>query len=113
MNIQIFGTKKSFDTKKAQRWFKERRIRFQFVDLREKDMSKGELRSVIQAAGGLDAVLDPKAKDADTLALVQNLAESQRFDKLLENQQLLREPIVRNGRQATVGYRPEVWEAWE
>ena len=76
MNIQIFGTKKSFDTKKAQRWFKERRIRFQFVDLREKDMSKGELRLVMQAAGGLDAVLDPKAKDADTLALVQNLAES-------------------------------------
>ncbi len=113
MNIQIFGIKKSFDTKKAQRWFKERRIRFQFVDLREKDMSKGELRSVMQAAGGLDAVLDPKAKDADTLALVQNLAESQRFDKLLENQQLLREPIVRNGRQATVGYRPEVWETWE
>ena len=113
MNIQIFGTKKSFDTKKAQRWFKERRIRFQFVDLREKDMSKGELRSVMQAVGGLDAVLDPKAKDADTLALVQNLAESQRFDKLLENQQLLREPIVRNGRQATVGYRPEVWETWE
>ena len=113
MNIQIFGTKKSFDTKKAPRWFKERRIRFQFVDLREKDMSKGELRLVMQAAGGLDAVLDPKAKDADTLALVQNLAESQRFDKLLENQQLLREPIVRNGRQATVGYRPEVWETWE
>ena len=113
MNIQIFGTNKSFDTKKAQRWFKERRIRFQFVDLREKDMSKGELRLVMQAAGGLDAVLDPKAKDADTLALVQNLAESQRFDKLLENQQLLREPIVRNGRQATVGYRPEVWETWE
>ena len=113
MNIQIFGTKKSFDTKKAQRWFKERRIRFQFVDLREKDMSKGELRLVMQAAGGLDAVLDPKAKDAETLALVQNLAESQRFDKLLENQQLLREPIVRNGRQATVGYRPEVWETWE
>ena len=113
MNIQIFGTKKSFDTKKAQRWFKERRIRFQFVDLREKDMSKGELRLVMQAAGGLDAVLDPKAKDADTLALVQNLAESQRFDKLLENQKLLREPIVRNGRQATVGYRPEVWETWE
>ena len=113
MNVQIFGTKKSFDTKKAQRWFKERRIRFQYVDLREKDMSKGELRLVMQAAGGLDAVLDPKAKDADTLALVQNLAESQRFDKLLENQQLLREPIVRNGRQATVGYRPEVWETWE
>ena len=113
MNIQIFGTKKSFDTKKAQRWFKERRIKFQFIDMREKEMSKGELRSVAQAVGGIDALLNPKSKDEDTLALVQHLAESQRFDKLLENQQLLREPIVRNGRQATVGNCPDVWTAWE
>ena len=113
MNIQIFGTKKSFDTKKAQRWFKERRIKFQFVDLAQKDMSKGELRSVIQAVGGLQNVVDPDAHDQDTLALVQNLAESQRFDKLLENQQLLREPIVRNGRQATVGHCPDTWATWE
>lgn len=113
MNIQIFGTKKSFDTKKAQRWFKERRIKFQFIDMREKEMSKGELRSVAQAVGGIDALLNPKSKDEDTLALVQHLAESQRFDKLLENQQLLREPIVRNGHQATVGNCPDVWATWE
>lgn len=113
MNIQIFGTKKSFDTKKAQRWFKERRIKFQFIDMREKEMSKGELRSVAQAVGGIDTLLNPKSKDEDTLALVQHLAESQRFDKLLENQQLLREPIVRNGRQATVGNCPDVWATWE
>lgn len=113
MNIQIFGTKKSFDTKKAQRWFKERRIRFQFVDLREKEMSRGELQSVARAVGGVEALLDPKAKDQDAVALVANLAESQRFDKLLESQQVLREPIVRNGRQATVGYAPEVWQGWE
>ncbi|WP_321971887.1 arsenate reductase family protein [Paratractidigestivibacter sp.] len=113
MNIQIFGTKKSFDTKKAQRWFKERRIKFQFIDLREKEMSKGELHSVVSAAGGIDAVLNPKAKDEEALALVQHLAESQRFDKLLENQQLLREPIVRNGRAATVGYCPDVWVGWQ
>lgn len=113
MNIQIFGTKKSFDTKKAQRWFKERRIKFQFIDLREKEMSKGELRSVAQAVGGIDALLDPDAKDEDALALVRHLAQSQRFDKLLENQQLLREPIVRNGKQATVGYCPDVWGGWE
>ena len=113
MNIQIFGTKKSFDTKKAQRWFKERRIKFQFIDLHEKEMSKGELRSVAQAAGGIDALLNPKAKDEDTLTLIQHLAESQRFDKLLENQQVLAEPIVRNGRAAAVGYKPEVWEGWE
>ena len=113
MNVQIFGTKKSFDTKKAQRWFKERRIKFQFIDLREKEMSAGELRSVMQAAGGIDALVDPKAKDEETLALVQHLAESQRFDKLLENQQILREPIVRNGRAATVGYCPDTWTTWE
>ena len=113
MNIQIFGTKKSFDTKKAQRYFKERRIKFQFIDLKEKWMSKGELESVLRAVGGIDAVLDPKAKDQDTLALITYLAESQKFDKLLENQQVLREPIVRNGRQATVGYAPDVWKGWE
>lgn len=113
MNIQIFGTKKSFDTKKAQRYFKERRIKVQFIDLREKEMSKGELQSVMRAVGGIDALLDPKAKDQDTLALVQHLAESQRFDKLLENQQVLAEPIVHNGRAATVGYAPDVWKTWE
>lgn len=113
MNIQIFGTKKSFDTKKAQRYFKERRIKFQFIDLHEKEMSKGELQSVMRAVGGLDALIDPKAKDQDTVALITYLAESQKFDKLLENQQILREPIVRNGKQATVGYEPDTWKTWE
>lgn len=113
MNIQIFGTKKSFDTKKAQRYFKERRIKVQFIDLREKEMSKGELQSVIRAVGGLEALVDENAKDQDTVALITYLAESQKFEKLLENQQVLREPIVRNGRQATVGYCPDVWKAWE
>ena len=113
MNIQIFGTKKSFDTKKAQRYFKERRIKFQFIDLREKEMSKGELQSVMRVAGGIDAVIDQGAKDQDTVALITYLAESQKFDKLLENQQVLREPIVRNGAKATVGYCPEVWKTWE
>ncbi|MBM6687268.1 MULTISPECIES: arsenate reductase family protein [Collinsella] len=113
MNIQIFGTKKSFDTKKAQRYFKERRIKFQFIDLKEKEMSKGELQSVVQAVGGLDEVIDPKAKDQDTVSLITYLAESQKFDKLLENQQVLREPIVRNGRKATVGYQPDIWKGWE
>ena len=107
MNIQIFGTKKSFDTKKAQRYFKERRIKFQFIDLREKEMSKGELQSVMRAVGGLDAIIDPKAKDQDTVALITYLAESQKFDKLLENQQILREPIVRNGKQAEIRIRSD------
>ena len=113
VNIQIFGTKKSFDTKKAQRFFMERRIAFQFIDLKEKGMSKGEMQSVMRAVGGLEALLDPNAKDQDALALITHLAESQKFDKLLENQQVLRQPVVRNGRQATVGYAPEVWKGWE
>lgn len=113
MNIQIFGTKKSFDTKKAQRWFKERRIRFQFIDLKEKGMSKGELTSVMRAVGGIEGLIDPAAKDQDAVALITYLAESQKFDKLLENQQVLREPIVRNGREATVGYDPDAWSRWE
>ena len=113
MNIQIFGTKKSFDTKKAERYFKERRIKFQFVDLKEKGLSKGELTSVAQAAGGLDALIDPKAKDEDLLALLKYIPADARFEKVLENQHVLREPIVRNGKKATVGYAPEVWGSWE
>ena len=113
MNIQVFGTKKSFDTKKAQRYFKERRVRFQFVDLKEKGMSRGELESVARAVGGVDALVDPKAKDQDLVALLAHLAPDQKFDKLLENQHVLAVPVVRNGRQATVGYAPDVWKGWE
>lgn len=113
MNIQIFGTKKCFDTKKAERYFKERGIKFQFIDLKEKDMSKGEFTGVKQAVGGLDKLLDENDKDKNTLALLKYMSEEDKEEKLLENQQLLKTPIVRNGRQATVGYQPEVWKNWE
>ena len=113
MNIQIFGTKKSFDTKKAERWFKERRIKYQFIDLKEKGMSKGELTSVAQGNGGVEALINPKAKDEDLLALLKYIPADARMEKLLENQHVLMEPIVRNGKKATVGYKPEVWEGWE
>ena len=103
MNIQIFGTKKCNDTKKAQRYFKERGIKFQFVDLNEKELSKGEFRSVCQAVGGIAAVIDEECKDKDTLALLKYIAESEREEKILSNQQVLKTPIVRNGKQATVG----------
>ncbi len=113
MNIQIFGTKKSSDTRKAERFFKERGIRFQSVDMKEKGLSKGEFQSVLQAVGGLDAMLDPNCKDKDLLLLIKYLAEEDRPQKALENQSVLRLPIVRNGRQATVGYQPDVWKKWE
>jgi len=113
MNIQIFGTKKCFDTKKADRYFKERGIKFQFIDLKEKGMSKGEFTSVKQAVGGLDKLIDENNKDKNTLALIRYLSEEDKEEKLLENQQLLKTPIVRNGKQATVGYQPEIWKLWE
>ena len=112
MNIQIFGTKKCFDTKKAERYFKERRIAFQRIDLSEKGMSRGELRSVCAAVGGLDNLLDPQCRDRDTLALVRYLTPEAQAEKVLENPQILRTPIVRNGSKATVGYCPDVWKDW-
>lgn len=113
MNIQIFGTKKSSDTRKAERFFKERGIRFQSVDLKEKGLSKGEFNSVMQAVGGLDALIDPECKDKDLLALITYTSENSRAQKVLENQSVLRQPIVRNGKQATVGYAPEIWKTWQ
>lgn len=113
MNIQIFGTKKCFDTKKAERYFKERNIKYQFIDLKEKGMSKGEFTSVKQAVGGLETMLDEKCKDKDLLALIQYIAEEDKEEKILENQKVLKTPIVRNGKKATIGYQPEVWKGWE
>ena len=110
MNIQIFGTSKCFDTKKAQRYFKERRIKFQGVDLKKFGMSRGELSSVKQAVG-LDAMVDPNHPDA---VLLSYLASDQaKLDKLFEDPTLLRTPIVRNGKQASVGYCPEIWDSWK
>ena len=113
MNIQIFGTNKCFDTKKALRYFKERSIPVQFVNIKEKGLSKGEYTRIKQAVGGIDAMINPNCKDKDTLALIQYLADEEKDAKLLENQQVLRTPIVRNGKQATIGYQPDIWKDWQ
>ena len=113
MNIQIFGTKKCFDTKKAERWFKERNIKYQYIDMKEKGMSKGEFTSVKQAVGGIDSMINENAKDKDTLVLMKYLSDEDREEKLLENPQLIRTPVVRNGKKAAIGYCPEIWEQWE
>ena len=111
MNIQIYGKSKCFDTKKAQRWFQERRVKFQEIDLLKKGLSPRELQSVKQAVGGLDNLIDPKAKEAATLKYMA--LDVQKEERILEDPSLLRTPIVRNGKQATVGYCPEVWSTWE
>lgn len=113
MNIQIFGTKKNFDSKKAERYFKERGIKYQFIDMKEKGLSKGEFQSVCQVIGGYDKLIDTDCKDKDLLALITYIAEEDKAEKILENQSIIKVPVVRNGKQATVGYQPEIWKSWK
>ena len=110
MNIQIFGKTKCFDTKKAERYFKERRIKYQYIDIIKFGMSRGELNSVISAVG-LDDLVDPKDMDFE---LFNRLAyREDKIERLFEVPEMIRTPVVRNGKQATVGYCPDVWKNWQ
>ena len=111
MNIQIFGTKKCNDTKKAQRFFKERGIKFQFIDILDKGMSKGEFQSVAKAHGGIDGMINSECKDKDALARVNYMAD--KLETILENQQVIKTPVVRNGKESTLGYEPDIWKGWQ
>lgn len=113
MNIQIFGTKKCSDTRKAERFFKERRIKYQLIDMKEKGMSRGEFNSIKQAVGGLDKIIDENARDKDLLVLLEYLSDCDKEEKIFENQSIIKTPVVRNGKKATVGYCPDVWKDWE
>ena len=113
MNIQIFGTRKSFETKKAERFFKDRSIKYQFIELLDKGFSKGEFNSVCQALGGYEPLIDENCKDKDLLALIKYISPEDKPAKILENQKVLKTPIVRNGKQATVGYQPDIWKNWK
>ena len=113
MNIQIFGTKKCNETKKAERFFKERGIKYQFIDMKEKGMSKGECNSVAQVNGGLENMINWDGKDQDTLALIRYIADEDKLKKILENPFVIMTPVVRNGIQSTLGYQPEVWIKWQ
>ena len=113
MNIQIFGRSKCFDTKKAERWFKERRIRFQSIDLVKYGMSGGEFNSVLRAVGGIDNLIDWTVKDSE-IDLMRYMDDKRaKEDKVFDQPKLMKTPVVRNGKQATVGYCPEIWETWE
>lgn len=112
MNIQIFGTKKCFDTKKAERYFKERKIKYQFIDLNEKELSKGELQSV-KASVNIKDLINCKAKEYKTLQIENIRNDSVKEEILLSNPKLYKTPIVRNGKKATVGYEPTIWSNWE
>ena len=113
MNIQIFGKSKSFDTKKAERYFKERRIKFQSIDLVRYGMSGKEFDSVLRAVGGIDNLIDWDVKhpDIDLMRYMDDRIAKE--DKVFDNPKLMKQPIVRNGKKATVGYCPDVWKDWE
>ncbi|MHB1653217.1 MAG: arsenate reductase family protein [Desulfitobacteriaceae bacterium] len=112
MNIQIFGVNKCFDSKKAERYFKERNIKYQLIDLTQKGLSKGELQSV-KAVVGLNNLINSSAKDYKRLNMDRIISSNVKEEILLNNPSLYKTPIVRNGKQATVGYEPDIWKTWE
>lgn len=113
MNIQIFGKSKCFDTKKAERYFKERRVKFQSIDLLKYGMSGGEFDSVLRAVGGIDNLIDWEKKDP-AIDLMRYMDDKRaKEDKVYDDPKLMRTPVVRNGKKATVGYCPEIWATWE
>ena len=113
MNIQIFGNTKSFDTKKAERWFKERRIKFQSIDLVRYGMSGKEFDSVLRAVGGIDNLIDWESKSPEVTLMKYMEDKRAKEDKVFESPELMNAPVVRNGKEATVGFRPEIWENWK
>ena len=113
MNIQIFGKLKCFDTKKAERYFKERRIKYQLIDIAKYGISKGEYQSVKNAVGGFDPLVDTKSKEYERQYMGYLGDQNDKEERLLENPGMFKTPIVRNGKKATVGYEPEIWGRWE
>ncbi len=113
MNIQIFGKGKCFDSKKAERYFKERRISYQYVDLLRYGLSGKEFDSVLRAVGGIDKLIDWNGKSSEITLMRYMDDVVAKEDKVFDNPILMRTPIVRNGKQATVGYCPEIWETWK
>lgn len=113
MNIQIFGKAKCFDTKKAERYFKERRIKFQSIDIAKYGMSKGEYLSVKAAVGGMASLIDEKSREYEG-QFIKYLADEEDIEqRLLDNPAMFKTPIVRNGKKATVGYKPDIWLGWD
>ena len=113
MNIQIYGKSKCFDTKKAERWFKERRIKFQSIDLKRFGMSPREFDSVLRAVGGIDNLIDWDSRDQEITNMKYMDDPVAREDRLFDDPMLMKTPVVRNGKQATVGFCPEIWSTWE
>ena len=113
MNIQIFGKNKCFDTKKAERYFKERRIKYQYIDLSRYGLSGKEFDSVLRAVGGIDQLIDWDGR-SEAITLMRYMDDPRaKEDNVFDDPSLMRSPIVRNGKLATVGFCPDIWKTWE
>jgi len=111
--VQIFGTRKCQETRKAERYFKERGVHFQAVDLTEKGLSAGELRAVAARVGGVEALLDREGKRYVSKGLKHSAPTGPRIEQLLlDDPLLLRTPIVRSDAGCTIGYQPDAWGKW-
>lgn len=113
MNIQIFGKNKCFDTKKAERYFKERRIKYQYVDLLRYGLSGKEFDAVLRGVGGIDALIDWDSKSQEITNMRYMDDPRAKEDKVFDDPSLMRTPIIRNGKYVTLGYCPDIWETWE
>lgn len=109
MNIQIIGTKNCNETRKAERYFKERRIQFHFKDLAEKGLAKGELDNITRKIP-LEDLIDREGKHFKKRNLQYMVFDVE--EELLRDSLLLKTPIVRNGSEVTIGYQPEIWKKW-
>ena len=112
MNIQIYYGKKNFDTQKAERYFKERRIPFQSLDLKKHRLGEREIRLML-AGIGMDKILDREDKKVKEHPACYYNREEMLVPAIQENPWLLRTPVVRNGNRVTAGYQPEIWDKWE
>ena len=111
MNIQIFGRKKCFNTKKEERFFKERKIKYQFIDINEKPMSKGEMNNILRCIE-INDLINTKSKDYSKLNFNNIRSKDIKAELLLKNQSVMNTPIVRNGNEAMVGSREDLWKKW-
>jgi len=113
LNIQIFGKSKCFDTKKAERYFKERRIKYPFVDLLRFGLSGKEFDAVLRGVGGIDNLVNWESSDPQVTLMKYMEDKVAKEDRVFDDPSLMKTPIVRNGKHVTVGYCPEIWGKWE
>lgn len=112
MNIQLYISKKNFDVQKAERFFKERRVQVQALDLKKHRLGEREVQTLARAVGGLSALIDREDKRVKEHPACYYDRDALLLPAVLEAPWLLRSPIVRCGARATVGYCPEIWEGW-